>query len=230
MRLNRNMAILLGCSAGLGLVQASPSLARDVPYGSTCSANTTLSALIASGGCNIGDMNFTNFSYSFSGGVGPVPAGINVSITEVMDQYTAQFTANSPGAWQVGGTGSISYSIAVNTNSTDYLNTTSGAFNSALTGSAYTWNTTATNSSGTCTGNQLTNSCTGSGNPPPLAYPFGIENSIVTNNITGISNLGIQSIQNAITQQPVPGPLPILGASVAFGFSRKLRQRVKSVA
>lgn len=30
--------------------------------------------------------------------------------------------------------------------------------------------------------------------------------------------------------QEVPGPLPILGAGVAFGFSRRLRQRVKSAA
>lgn len=25
-----------------------------------------------------------------------------------------------------------------------------------------------------------------------------------------------------------PGPLPVLGAGVAFGFSRKLRQRIKA--
>jgi hypothetical protein len=29
---------------------------------------------------------------------------------------------------------------------------------------------------------------------------------------------------------PVPGPLPILGAGAAFGFSRKLRQRIRSSA
>ena len=28
--------------------------------------------------------------------------------------------------------------------------------------------------------------------------------------------------------QPVPGPLPILGAAAAFGWSRKLRKRLKS--
>jgi len=28
--------------------------------------------------------------------------------------------------------------------------------------------------------------------------------------------------------QPVPGPLPILGAAAAFGYSRKLRKRIKS--
>jgi hypothetical protein len=230
MHIYRKMAVLLGGSAGLGLIQGSPSLARDLPFGSTCSSNTSLSSLIASGGCNIGDKNFTNFSYSFSGGAGPSASGVNVSITEVLDQYTAVFSANSPGAWQVGGTGFISYTITVNTNSADYLNTASGAFNSSLGGSAYTWNTTATSSSGTCSGNQLVNSCAGAGNPPPLSFAFGVETSTISNNISGISSQGIQAIQNAFTQQPVPGPLPMLGAGAAFGFSRKLRQRLKSVA
>lgn len=33
-----------------------------------------------------------------------------------------------------------------------------------------------------------------------------------------------------IPAPPVPGPLPLLGAGAAFGFSRKLRQRVKSAS
>jgi hypothetical protein len=42
----------------------------------------------------------------------------------------------------------------------------------------------------------------------------------------------INSIQNSFTQRPgtppptVPGPLPLLGAGAAFGFSRRLRTRV----
>jgi hypothetical protein len=42
----------------------------------------------------------------------------------------------------------------------------------------------------------------------------------------------INSFQNSFTQQPgtppdrVPGPLPLLGAGAAFGFSRRLRTRV----
>jgi hypothetical protein len=226
----RNASILLGLSAAIGLIQASPSMARDTPFGAACSSNTTLDLLIASGGCNIGDKNFTGFSYN-AAGVPPNPAstGINVSITTVMDQYTVVFSANSPGAWTVGGT-EIGYKIAANTTSTDYLNTATGAFNSSLGGSVYGWTTTATNSSGVCTGNQTTNSCAGGGNPPPLSYAFGVEESVITNKIDSISAVGVQSIQNAFTQQPVPGPLPILGAGAAFGFSRKLRSRIKASA
>jgi len=38
----------------------------------------------------------------------------------------------------------------------------------------------------------------------------------------------IDSYQNTFTQQ-VPGPLPILGAGAAFGYTRKLRRRVKAM-
>lgn len=32
----------------------------------------------------------------------------------------------------------------------------------------------------------------------------------------------------SISPVPIPGPLPILGAAAAFGFSRKLRKRIKN--
>jgi hypothetical protein len=38
----------------------------------------------------------------------------------------------------------------------------------------------------------------------------------------------IDNYQNTFTQQ-VPGPLPILGAGAAFGYTRKLRRRVKAM-
>ena len=40
------------------------------------------------------------------------------------------------------------------------------------------------------------------------------------------SDVGIDKITNTYTQ--TPGPLPILGAGAAFGFSRKLRSRIKA--
>jgi len=42
------------------------------------------------------------------------------------------------------------------------------------------------------------------------------------------STASIDAIQNVYTQTTtVPGPLPVLGAGVAFGFSRKLRRRIQ---
>ncbi|MEA5410959.1 hypothetical protein VB737_04180 [Synechococcus sp. BA-120 BA3] len=40
-------------------------------------------------------------------------------------------------------------------------------------------------------------------------------------------NAALSGIENAYTQASVPGPLPVLGAGVAFGFSRKLRRRIQ---
>lgn len=40
------------------------------------------------------------------------------------------------------------------------------------------------------------------------------------------SNASINNIDNNYTQA-VPGPLPLLGAGAAFGFSRRLRSRIK---
>jgi hypothetical protein len=43
---------------------------------------------------------------------------------------------------------------------------------------------------------------------------------------TGFSTFAILKIE----ADPVPGPLPVLGASAAFGWSRRLRRRLKSAA
>jgi hypothetical protein len=40
---------------------------------------------------------------------------------------------------------------------------------------------------------------------------------------------GLNSFNNGYTQD-VPGPLPVVGAGMAFGFSRKLRSRIKASA
>ncbi len=41
---------------------------------------------------------------------------------------------------------------------------------------------------------------------------------------------GDGSIDNAQNTVRTPGPLPILGAGAAFGFSRKLRGRIKATS
>lgn len=41
------------------------------------------------------------------------------------------------------------------------------------------------------------------------------------------TNLGSFGIDNLTIGKPVPGPFPLLGVGAAFGFSRKLRKRIK---
>jgi len=50
--------------------------------------------------------------------------------------------------------------------------------------------------------------------------------------VQNLPNNAVQGITDSVTQKfddgdSVPGPLPILGAAAAFGFSRKLRTRIK---
>ena len=47
--------------------------------------------------------------------------------------------------------------------------------------------------------------------------------------VPGAGSAGLNSFSNGFTQQQttVPGPLPLLGAGAAFGFSRRIRSRIK---
>ena len=57
--------------------------------------------------------------------------------------------------------------------------------------------------------------------------PLSSDTFTATLNVTAGDVININtSYQLAL---PVPGPLPILGASAAFGLSRKLRQRIKAI-
>jgi hypothetical protein len=57
-----------------------------------------------------------------------------------------------------------------------------------------------------------------------------------TATLDNLSGLGIETLQSTyvVTDAPatpaVPGPLPIFGAAAAFGFSRKVRNRIKAAA
>lgn len=233
MRTLHKVALLLGISAGTTLLQ-SPVQAGTVAPAAACPVfSSALAGFLAPGfTCTVGDKNFSDFTYSFTGAMGnPTPADIAVTISTTAGGqfYTALFAPTTPGSW-MAGTGSIGYKITVNSVSSDVISQVSGAVNSSIPGSDYTWNTTASGSvapPATCSGDETVNSCTGIGlNPPPLALP-GVLSTDVLNSFTA-TNDGIQSIQNTVVQ--TPGPLPLLGAGAAFGFSRKLRSRIKASA
>lgn len=60
------------------------------------------------------------------------------------------------------------------------------------------------------------------------AYPTSVSYNVSATLTGPTSNVRAYSV--AITQDMVPGPLPILGAGLAFGYSRKLRNRVRRLA
>jgi hypothetical protein len=52
----------------------------------------------------------------------------------------------------------------------------------------------------------------------------------VFNTYESLSGTTAQISDLTNTFQAVPGPAPMLGAAAAFGFSRKLRQRIRAAA
>ena len=72
--------------------------------------------------------------------------------------------------------------------------------------------------------------------PSPILFGAADVSSLNVEDVFFASNLSFVSIvNNTFTQVPrapeeVPAPLPILGAGAAFGFSRKLRSRIKKSA
>lgn len=65
---------------------------------------------------------------------------------------------------------------------------------------------------------------------PKLAFNPNVTSSTFSNTLyASNSGAGITQFANRLEQR-VPGPLPILGAGAAFGFSRKLRRRVSLAA
>ncbi len=88
-------------------------------------------------------------------------------------------------------------------------------------------------------GQVVTKTVVGGGNPNPVLIsldgaeigpiPLSGTSITVTDSWVLDQNAGsVSSISNTYTQtSSVPGPLPLLGAGAAFGFSRRIRSRIK---
>jgi hypothetical protein len=76
----------------------------------------------------------------------------------------------------------------------------------------------------TILGGPVLNSSDGSSTTVPLGGTF----VDVTDVYTVRPGAGLNSFNNGYTQTTgVPGPLPLFGIGAAFGFSRRLRNRIK---
>jgi CRISPR/Cas system endoribonuclease Cas6 (RAMP superfamily) len=68
-----------------------------------------------------------------------------------------------------------------------------------------------------------------SGSPYPAAGPITYSSSLTPSTSSIIYNFTDTHTQMQMVP-PVPGPLPVLGAAAAFGYSRQIRRRLKKVA
>jgi hypothetical protein len=64
----------------------------------------------------------------------------------------------------------------------------------------------------------------------PITLAAGQNLEIITSGSSSASNGAVIRISSFDADVSVPGPLPLLGASAAFGWSRQLRRRIKAKA
>jgi hypothetical protein len=170
-----------------------------------------LNNLSACGG-QLGDKNFTGFNL-----VGYTPSATDtLKITESDGVWTVE-TLFNPSLTNKSGT--LSYNIAV-------------------VGTNFTFNETEVNVGGSTQTTRPTVLSTMTGILPPFITTTGTAQtrtfttkpaSIAVSQQFTAANRTLNSFTTTYTQN-VPGPLPLLGAAAAFGFSRRLRSRIKTSA
>ena len=220
-----SISALFLTASTLSLVSISPAQAAPV----SCSAGAggmglgwniaSLTGLSADG-CFIGDKVYSGFSFS-----GLSQGGFNFT------KSGADHTFSGSGLNFTGSNFSYSYTVSLynppagqeffkyNTNAAGSATGSALVFSKSLTTPLPT-NSTATE---LLPGNIVT-------------FPAGTVSALTFTSNLNLTGGKIDTITDTLTQKigepisTVPGPLPILGAGAAFGFSRKLRNRIKLAA
>ena len=177
-------------------------------------------------GCvgTLGDKSFSGFSFS--------PTGWTPLATDtvVVDQtggiYQVYFNAITA---STNFSGTFGYTVAITPAGVSAGNTFgSGQVN--LTGSTLSGGTIAS----TVTSAGLSGPASSTGGPGPgVAFNSGVTTAAFSQTFSVTSPATLNQVGFSFTQSnpsSVPGPLPVLGAGAAFGFSRKLRKRIKQAA
>jgi hypothetical protein len=172
-----------------------------------------LNNLSACGG-QLGDKNFTGFNLTDLVGYTP-SATDTLTITEADGVWTVE-TRFTPSL--INKSGTLNYNIAI-------------------VGTNFTFKETEVNVGGSTQAPRASVLSTMTGIDPFLTNtgiaqtrPFTTKpSSIAVSQKFTAANRTLNSFTTTYTQN-VPGPLPLLGAAAAFGFSRRLRSRIKTSA
>lgn len=208
MRLKRSLAAPGLLVAGALVSLLAPSTAKAV-------LNCTFGNTTACTSSAEGNLQFSNFSFSGTGAEG-VDA-IQVSQTGPGEIYTIAF--NAGGVGQFDSEATLNFTITpINgyTLSAAGVSSTVNTFDNPL----FSFNYTSGNlPSLTTSGNTVS--------PVPFSAPLTSSDIVIKWSEASATASGTSfnlSLQPPSTT-PVPGPLPILGAASAFGFSRRIRNR-----
>jgi hypothetical protein len=144
------------------------------------------------------------------------------------DPFSFAYSVNSASPWTGATARSINYSVAWIGAPGRFLSSYTASLSSAISNpKAGKYDVTGAAGSAKATLNN------GSSTNDEHFYstPLTLTSDTFLGNLNSITGGGIQSVQGAVytgtNTQKTPGPLPILGAGAAFGFSRKYRNRIK---
>jgi len=230
-----SQAAALSVVAAAGAILAGPSTAQAAPLAACGSASYTIAQLTSGFSCYIGDKSYSNFAFN------GLPTG-NFSFTK--DSLNGDHTFSGAGLNYSGAGFTYEYKVSLYNPPVgqEFLKfNTSFAGSSTIT-SSYKKVLEAYASNGTTLLNAVTaqNQVIGSNNvvisDGPASFAAGEVGPVIfKNTVTRLADASrMDTITDSITQKleettttETPGPLPLLGAGVAFGMSRKLRSRIK---
>jgi hypothetical protein len=176
-----------------------------------------------------GDKTYSNFSYTgFSAG-----DTVNIgSFGAVNPQHTLNL-ATSTGGWGVG-TYVLNYKVTVKSPSLNYFDKYRTSLTSSLLGTNKAESTTTfsmLSMGGTVSPSSVMDDLVAP-NSPTATFGGHVTSALFTNTLV-VTEGGATLLDNTLVQKSpstVPGPLPLLGAGAAFGFSRRIRSRIKASA
>jgi len=194
--------------------------------------NTNLEELAASKPFDIGDKTYSDFSYTGFKGTD------TVNISEIggpTPQHTLNL-ASSMGKWGKG-TYTFTYKMVVKGPSLNVFSKYRNQVGSAtFDPNIGTYKTEFSMLTPTVTPPAPVISNINAGPSLIANFTGGVTAAIFTNTLE-VTDGGATVLDNTLSQEPekgttdeVPGPLPLLGAGAAFGFSRRIRNRIKAAA
>lgn len=214
MRLINKSALLLGLTAGVISFGAQSAHAQFSGCGTTFGQGN-LSDITPGFSCLIGDKLYSDFDFD-------LPGTTMISISE---NFGTQHTLTISNAATFVGATKFNYKITATNAPAFELKTWQTDTLGAVGANQYNVDVDWTNDA--LAPISLSLSPGPSSSFPPLRdFNPNTADTVVTHAITNGQSL--TGITDTVTQ--TPGPLPLLGAGAAFGFSRKLRNRIKASA
>jgi hypothetical protein len=191
-----------------------------------------LAGLVAASPFSVGDKTYSDFSFTGFAGTDTV----NVSEVGLVNPMHTLNLGTSTGSWGIG-TYTLSYKLKVKAPSTNVLSYYRNQVGSALFGTnTGTYQTTFSGLMPVTATAPAPVTANINGGPSPTAiFTDAVTEAMFTNTLI-VTEGGATVLDNTLVQEPgpggdpeeVPGPLPLLGAGAAFGFSRRIRNRIKA--